>query len=93
MTRTPNMQDYAATCREFAWQRPERFNFAGDVIDAWAADPQQQAIFLVDDAGSETRCSFAELSSASRKLCNVLRDAGVKRGDTAIIMLGRDLAW
>lgn len=87
------MQDYASAYREFAWRRPEQFNFVGDVIDVWAGDPQKQAIFLVDDAGTETRCTFAELSIASRKLCNVLSDAGVKRGDTVIIMLGRELSW
>ena len=93
MAASPNMQDYATTYRDFSWRRPERFNFAGDVIDSWATDHQRQAIFLVDDAGRETRCTFTELSLASRRLCNVLLDAGVKRGDTVIIMLGRELAW
>lgn len=29
----------------------------------------------------------------SRKLCNVLRDAGVKKGDVVIAMLGRNIEW
>lgn len=88
-----NMQDYEQSYQSFSWSRPERYNFARDVIDKWAEDPGKQALFWIDDNGNEVRRSFAELAGISRKLCNVLQDQGVERGETVIVMLGRNLEW
>jgi acetyl-CoA synthetase/medium-chain acyl-CoA synthetase len=89
-----NIRDYEQTCREFKWERPVKYNFARDVIDKWAAqDPDKQAMFWVDDHGHELTRTFNDFSIASRKLCNVLKEAGVRRGDTIIVMLGRIPEW
>jgi len=93
-TEQHNMKDYEATYRSFQWERPERFNFARDVIDHWAGqDPEKLAIQWIDDHGNEERRSFLELSNRSKQLCNVLSGTGVRRGDTVIVILGRQLAW
>jgi acyl-coenzyme A synthetase/AMP-(fatty) acid ligase len=84
---------YTEARRTFSWARPEKFNFAGDVIDRWAQEPQKEAIRWIDDHGADISRSFAQLSEASRKACNVLASAGVKRGDTLVLVLGRQLAW
>ncbi len=89
-----NMQDYESARREYVWEPPARFNFARDVIDQWGQrDPTHRALFWIDDHGSERIITFAELASRSRRVCNVLEEAGVKRGDTIIVMLGRHLPW
>ncbi len=89
-----NMTDYDAECQNFSWQNPEKFNFARDVIDEWAAqDPANLAFWWIDDFGNEVKRTFAELSARSKQLCNVLAAAGVSRGDTVIVMLGRNLEW
>ncbi len=89
-----NMKNYEQTYSSFIWERPERYNFARDVIDHWAEqDADKLAILWVDNEGNEARRSFAEIASASRKLCNVLKGAGVQRGDVIIVMLGRQLEW
>ena len=89
-----NMTDYDEECQNFSWQNPEKFNFARDVIDEWAAkDPANLAFWWIDDFGNEVKRTFAELSSRSKQLCNVLAAAGVSRGDTVIVMLGRNLEW
>jgi acetyl-CoA synthetase/medium-chain acyl-CoA synthetase len=89
-----NMRDYEQTYREFKWERPVKYNFARDVIDKWAAqDPDKEAMFWVDDHGHELSRTFKDFSIASRKLCNILTDAGVRRGDTIIVMLGRLPEW
>jgi acetyl-CoA synthetase/medium-chain acyl-CoA synthetase len=89
-----NMTNYERTYAEFTWEVPEKFNFARDVVDKWATqDPEQLALFWVDDDGYEEKRTYADISRASRKLGNVLADLGVKRGDVVIIMLGRELAW
>ena len=86
-----NMQDYRETYSSFQWDRPEKYNFARDVIDRW--DPSKAALFWVDDAGTEISKTFGEISEASRRLCNVLAGAGVSKGDTVIVMLPRVIPW
>jgi len=78
----------------FRWDRPAKFNFARDVIDKWAGEqPDKLAMLWIDDDGNERRISFVDLSQASRRAANLLKDAGVRRGDTVIIILGRQVAW
>lgn len=89
----PNMIDYDAERRAFEWNPPPRFNFARDVIDRWAEQPGLEALFWIDDHGNEVRMTYAQMAERSRRLCNVLAAAGVRRGDTAIILLPRLVAW
>ena len=89
-----NMINYEETCASFEWERPENYNFAQDVIDHWANhDSKKQALFWIDDAGNEENRTFYEISSNSKKLCNALSQAGVQRGDTIILILGREISW
>jgi len=90
---TYNMTDYDKTYAEFKWEVPEYFNFAGDVIDKWAQDPNKLAMHWVNDDGLEARRTFLDFSKASKRLCNVLSQQGVKRGDVVMIVLGRSIEW
>jgi acyl-coenzyme A synthetase/AMP-(fatty) acid ligase len=91
---THNMTDYEKTYAEFKWEVPEYFNFAGDVIDHWAArDPNKLAMHWVNDDGLEVQRTFMDFSKASKRLCNVLSQQGVKRGDLVMIILGRSIEW
>ncbi len=89
----PNMTDYEDERRRFVWNPPARFNFARDVIDRWAEQPALEALYWIDDQGHEVRMSYAQMAERSRRLCNVLAAAGIRRGDTAIILLPRLVAW
>jgi len=42
---------------------------------------------VVEENGSETRVSFAQMSERSNRVANFLRQAGVKRGDRVLVML------
>jgi medium-chain acyl-CoA synthetase len=89
-----NMTDYAEERARFVWDPPPRFNFARDVIDPIGADaPDRLALLWIDDHGQERRVTYRELSAQSCRLCNVLSQAGVRRGDTIIVMLPRLVAW
>ena len=89
-----NMTDYAAERAQFRWAPPAHFNFARDVIDPWGEQrPARTALWWIDDAGTEVKLTFREISERSRRVCNVLAAAGVKRGDTVIVMLPRLVAW
>lgn len=87
-------QDYDAARSEFRWPRFEEFNFALDWFDQIAADPakaHRPALVIVEQDGSATRRSFADLSQRSSQVANWLRRQGVRRGDRMIIMLGNQV--
>ncbi len=89
-----NMENYEATRAVFAWERPERYNFARDVIDRWARErPELEALYWVEEGSAPLRITYAALAAASRRLANVLAAAGVARGDTVIVILSRQVEW
>ncbi|QCB95722.1 AMP-dependent synthetase [Arthrobacter sp. PAMC25564] len=87
-------KDYGAARSQFQWPRFEQFNFALDWFDAIAADPAKAgrpALVIVEQDGSATRRSFADLARRSAQVANWLRGQGVRRGDRMIIMLGNQV--
>jgi acetyl-CoA synthetase len=80
--------DYATAYREFQWPRLERFNWALDHFDPMARNNAQAALWIVDEDGSETRLTFAELSARTNRIANRFRELGVRRGDRVLLMLG-----
>ena len=84
--------DYDAAVREFRWPRQERFNWALDYFDVIAAGNDRPALHLVEEDGTETIRSFAELSAASNRVANFLHDLGARRGDCLMLMLGNEVA-
>ena len=84
--------DYATAVREFRWPAHEQFNWALDYFDAIAAGNQRPALHIVDEDGTETIRSFAELSAASNRVANFLRGLGARRGDCLLLMLGNEVA-
>lgn len=91
--KVQKMTDYDKTYKEFKWEVPEYFNFARDVLDYWAKDPEKLALFWVDDDGNEEKRTFAQLCEESKKLANVLKNQGVKRGDVVIVVMPRLIEW
>jgi acyl-coenzyme A synthetase/AMP-(fatty) acid ligase len=59
----PNMADYLATSASFRLEVPERYNYARDVVNAWAVRaPGKLALLTVGpDGGDARRFSFADL--------------------------------
>ena len=80
--------DYDAAYRDFRWPKMDRFNWALDHFDAMARGNDRPALWIVDEAGAETKLSFAELSARSNRVANFLRAQGVRRGDRVLLMLG-----
>ncbi|MBI1731465.1 MAG: AMP-binding protein [Gammaproteobacteria bacterium] len=88
------MQDYNEIYKEFRWPRPARYNFVREVIDCWATGQSEKlALWWVNDHGHELRRTFADVAAASRRLCNLLTQAGVRRGDTVLLILPRVPEW
>ncbi|MGW6566385.1 AMP-binding protein [Streptomyces sp. NPDC054975] len=81
-------EDYESAYEGFAWPRPERFNWALEWFDVIAAGNDRTALHIVEEDGSETKVSFAEMASRSDRAANWLRAHGVRAGDRIIVMLG-----
>jgi acyl-coenzyme A synthetase/AMP-(fatty) acid ligase len=92
---SPNMTDYEETRRTFRLTVPERFNYARDVVGAWAArEPDRLALLAVDPTGSNPRrLTFGDLSRLSNRAANFLAAQGVGRGDRVFVMLPRVPEW
>jgi len=64
-------------------------------MDRWTKiQPDTPGLWCVDAAtGAEQKFTFAQLSELSAKAANVFRSAGVRRGQTVLIMLPRVPQW
>ena len=80
-------EDYERARREFRWPQLTTFNWALDYFDEYARGNRSTALWIVDEAGAETRLSFEEMSRRSNQVANFLRGQGVQRGDRIILML------
>jgi acyl-coenzyme A synthetase/AMP-(fatty) acid ligase len=91
----PNMTDYLATRASFRLEVPERYNYARDVVDAWAArEPGKLALLAVGpDGGDPRRFSFADLARSSDRAARFLAGQGVAKGDRVFVMLPRVPDW
>ena len=89
-----NMKDYPAEYARFRWERPERFNFAMDVVDRWAEErPGAPALLHCDERGGHRVYTWAELSRRSIHAALFLRGLGLQPGDGVFTMLPRLAEW
>jgi acetyl-CoA synthetase len=67
---------------------PQNFNFAFDVVDAYAkTDPQKIALVWCNDQGEHKKISFGELKLYSDKAANFFLNHGVKKGEAVMLTL------
>jgi acetyl-CoA synthetase/medium-chain acyl-CoA synthetase len=89
----PNMLDYDAERQSFGLNVPEDFNWAYDVVDRWADDPNHLAMLWVGPQGEERRLTFAAFRQRSNQVANALEQLGVRRGDRVFLMMPRLVEW
>lgn len=69
---------------------PPNFNFAYDVVDAWAKKaPDKIALVWSDDQGRSAKFTYAELKQYSDKAANFFQSIGIKKGDPVMLILKR----
>ena len=73
---------------------PENFNFAYDVMDAWAEEaPEKLAILWTNDLGDEIRTTYGELKEQSDQAASYLMSLGIGKNDPVMLILKRRYEW
>ena len=73
---------------------PEHFNFAYDVVDAWANEaPDKLALLWTNDEGVERRTTFGQLKAESDQTAAYLQSLGIGKGDPVMLILKRRYEW
>ena len=86
--------DYEDFMKHYELRVPLHFNFAYDVIDAYAAEqPQKEAILWTNDQGEVRHLNYQEYKELSDKAASYLLSLGIRRGDRVMLILKRRLAW
>lgn len=90
LTRT-SFDSYADFKKNYELMVPEKFNFARDVVDAWAeADERKRALVWLNDRGERREFTFKEISELSKKAANYLSSLGLRKGDRVMTLLKRN---
>ena len=73
---------------------PDNFNFAYDVMDAWATEaPDKLAILWTNDQGAEIRTTFGQLKEQTDQAAAYLQSLGIGKGDPVMLILKRRYEW
>ncbi|HEX6557256.1 MAG TPA: AMP-binding protein [Ktedonobacteraceae bacterium] len=92
-SQSPNMTDYEAERRSFQLDVPEYFNFAADVIDKLAQNPEKLAMLWVGPDGERRQLTFAHFAEYSSRTANAFAALGIRKGDPVLVMLPRLPEW
>lgn len=82
-----SQEDYI---RNFRIRVPADFNFAYDVVDAYAAEePDKKALLWMDDRGGEIQFTFADMKRETDRTASYFQSLGIGRGDMVMLILKR----
>ena len=83
-------ESYEDLYQNFKISIPDNFNFAYDVVDEYAKnEPKREALVWCDDNDESHIFTFKDLSLASQRTANFLKDQGIKKGDRVMLILRR----
>lgn len=89
-TNRTDFDSYADFAANFRLRVPDNFNFAYDVVDAWAdEEPGREALLWTNPEGEERRFTFADLKELSDKTASFFQCLGVGKGTRVMLMLKR----
>lgn len=89
-----SFRSYKDFMEHFRVNVPEHFNFAYDVIDAYAeTQPQKEAILYTNDEGDVRHLTYGEYKMLSDEVASYLHALHIVRGDRVMLILKRRLEW
>lgn len=69
---------------------PDNFNFAYDVMDAWAEEqPDKLAMIWANDKGQEIKYTYADIKRETDKTASYFQTLGIGKGDRVMLILKR----
>ena len=90
-TKFTSVEDYN---KNLEFIIPENFNFAYDVMDAWAEEaPEKLAILWTNDQGAEIRTTYGELKEQTDQAASYLQTLGIGKNDPVMLILKRHYEW
>ena len=90
-TKFTSVEDYN---KNLEFIIPENFNFAYDVMDAWAEEaPEKLALLWTNDQGEEIRTTHGELKEQSDQAASYLQSLGIGKNDPVMLILKRRYEW
>ena len=90
-TRFESVEDYN---KHLEFVIPENFNFAYDVMDAWAQEaPDKLALLWTNDQGDEIRTTYRQLKEQSDQAASYLMTLGIGKNDPVMLILKRRYEW
>ena len=90
-TKFTSVEDYN---KNLEFIIPENFNFAYDVMDAWAEEaPEKLAILWTNDQGEEIRTTYGQLKEQTDQAASYLMSIGIGKNDPVMLILKRHYEW
>ena len=90
-TKFTSVEDYNKNLKFII---PENFNFAYDVMDAWAEEaPKKLAILWTNDQGEEIRTTYGQLKEQTDQAASYLMSIGIGKNDPVMLILKRHYEW
>ncbi|MGB4629727.1 MAG: AMP-binding protein [Propionicimonas sp.] len=84
--------DYDGAVQGFRWPELTEFNFALEWFDVIAGEhPERAAVTIVDPDLTSHSWTYAALAERSDRVANWLTALGLRRGDSAIVMLNNSI--
>ncbi|WP_455531422.1 AMP-binding protein [Segatella salivae] len=90
-TKFTSEDDYA---KHLHFVVPENFNFAYDVMDAWAEEkPDKVALLWTSERGEEVSTTYREFKEQTDRTAAYFMQLGIKHGDKVMLILKRHYQW
>lgn len=89
-----SFESYEDFMQNYEVRVPEHFNFAYDIIDAWAEKaPTKRAMLWTNEDGEERTFSFHDLKTYSDRTASYFQSIGIGKGDVVMLILKRRYEW
>jgi acetyl-CoA synthetase len=82
--------DYEEERRKFTWDISEDYNFL-NTIGRWAKDRTKLMVITEHPDGDVEKAAYREVWDNAMRLGNILRDAGIRKGDRILVLLPRGI--
>ncbi|WP_240374593.1 acetate--CoA ligase [Bacillus piscicola] len=89
--QTASNFDWSEVEKKFTWHDTGKVNIAYETIDRHAENPKKknQVALHYKDANRTETYTFAEMKDMTNKAANVIKDAGIQKGDRVFIFMPR----